>query len=199
MLSSLGPVLRSSQPNKAAPVRCSAPPRYETALQNQLSKGFKKPENALGGGALSCHRHVALPTSQRFSVDMPQKHSYSPVDMTIDFTCHKCGGSFELDIQDLIDGNEKMECPHCDSSPSQTMTNDFIAAVADLRSQIAMLSKKFDISLALTTEELEEAAEDLDDEDEDDDDEEDDEDEDYEDELEEDYEDELDDDDDDET
>jgi len=114
--------------------------------------------------------------------------------MTIDFTCHKCGGSFELDIQDLIDGSEKMECPHCDASLSQTMANDFIAAVADLRAQIAMLSKKFDISLTLTTEELDESAEDFDEDDEEDEEEEDDED-DYDDELEDDeddYEDEPD-------
>ena len=130
---------------------------------------------------------------------MRKKHSYSPVNMTIDFTCQKCGGNFELDIQDLIDGSEKIECPHCEACPSQTMADDFIAAVADLRSQIAMLSKKFDISLSLATEELDEAAEDFDedDEEEDEDEEEDDEDdEDYDDELDEDYDDELDEDDD---
>ena len=119
--------------------------------------------------------------------------------MTIDFTCHKCGGSFELDIQDLVDGSEKMECPHCDASPSPAMASDFIAAVADLRSQIAMLSKKFDISLSLSTEELDEAAEDFDEEDEDEeeDDYEDEEEEEEDDELDE-YEDELDDEDEDE-
>jgi len=115
--------------------------------------------------------------------------------MTIDFTCHKCGGSFELDIEDLVDGSEKMECPHCDASPSQAVANDFIASVADLRSQVATLSKKFDISLTITTEELEESAEDFDEEEEEEDEEEEDEDEDdYEDELDDDYEDELDDD-----
>ncbi|MCL2179148.1 MAG: hypothetical protein FWC28_01445 [Proteobacteria bacterium] len=119
---------------------------------------------------------------------MRHKHSYSPVYMTIDFTCHKCGGSFELDIQDLIDGSEKIECLHCDASPSQTMMNDFVAAVADLRSQISMLSKKFDISLSMTTEELDESAEELEEEEEDED--ELDNDDDYEDELEEDYDDE---------
>jgi len=111
--------------------------------------------------------------------------------MSIDFTCHKCGGSFELDIQDLVDGSEKMECPHCDSSPSPTMAHDFIAAVADMRSQIAMLAKKFDISLTLSTEELDESAEDFDDDDEEEEEEDEEEDEDdYDDELEDDYEDE---------
>jgi DNA-directed RNA polymerase subunit RPC12/RpoP len=137
-------------------------------------------------------------------VDRHKKHSYSPVDMTIDFTCHKCGGSFELDPQELLDGSEKIECPHCDASPSQAMMNDFIAAVADLRSQIALLSKKFDISLSISTEELDEPAEDFDDDDEDDeeddeDEDDSDEDDDYDDELEDEYEDELDDDDDDEN
>ena len=32
--------------------------------------------------------------------------------MTIDFTCVKCEGSFELDAQDITDGTEKLECPH---------------------------------------------------------------------------------------
>jgi len=109
--------------------------------------------------------------------------------MTIDFTCHKCGSSFELDIQDLIDGSEKIECLHCDASPSQTMMNDFVAAVADLRSQISMLSKKFDISLSMTTEELDESAEDLDDEEEDENEDELDSDDDYDDETEDDYDD----------
>ena len=113
--------------------------------------------------------------------------------MTIDFTCHKCGGSFELDIPDLIDGNEKMECPHCDASPTPTMANDFIAAISDLRSQIAMLSKKFELSLSMATEELDEPAEDFDD-DEDEDEEEDDFEDEDEDELDDDFEDELDDD-----
>ena len=39
--------------------------------------------------------------------------------MTIDFTCVKCEGSFELDAQDIIDGTEKLECPHCNVKAPQ--------------------------------------------------------------------------------
>lgn len=112
--------------------------------------------------------------------------------MTIDFTCQKCEGSFELDAEDLIDGTEKLVCPHCDNKATASMTDDFTAAVVEVRTQVANLSKKFAVSLAIETEDVaeevveEEEEEEETDEDEldfdDDDDEDLDEDEDYEDE-----------------
>jgi hypothetical protein len=94
--------------------------------------------------------------------------------MTIDFTCQKCEASFELDAQDLIDGTEKLVCPHCDAKAPPSLAADFIAALAEMRLQIATLGKKsFSVSLALETEDVEEeveaddADEEADDEDED--------------------------------
>lgn len=80
--------------------------------------------------------------------------------MTIDFTCQKCEASFELDAQDLIDGTEKLVCPHCDAKAPANLSEDFVAALAEMRIQIAVLGKKhFAVSLALETEDVEEEVE----------------------------------------
>jgi hypothetical protein len=95
--------------------------------------------------------------------------------MTIDFTCQKCEASFELDAQDLIDGTEKLVCPHCDAKAPANLVDDFNAALTEMMAQVAALSKKFAVTMAIETEDLvEEVAED-DDEEEDEEDEEDDE------------------------
>lgn len=102
---------------------------------------------------------------------------------TIDFTCQKCEGTFELDSQDLIDGSDKLECPHCENKLSKTANEDFTAALGELVAQLAAISKKFSVAMELDSEEAgavveEEEEEDEDDEEEDDDDEDDDEDDD---------------------
>jgi DNA-directed RNA polymerase subunit RPC12/RpoP len=84
--------------------------------------------------------------------------------MTIDFTCQKCEGSFELDANDLIDGTEKLVCPHCDNKATTTMVDDFTSALSELRTQVAALSKKFAVSLAVETEDVEETPEEEDEE-----------------------------------
>jgi DNA-directed RNA polymerase subunit RPC12/RpoP len=89
--------------------------------------------------------------------------------MTIDFTCQKCEGSFELDADDLIEGTEKLVCPHCDNKASTSMVDDFTSALSELRTQVAALSKKFAVSLAVETEDVEEAQEEDEDEETDDD------------------------------
>jgi hypothetical protein len=76
--------------------------------------------------------------------------------MTIDFTCQKCEGGFELDAEDLIEGTEKLICPHCDAKATATTVDDFTSALTELRAQVAALSKKFAVSLAVETEDLEE-------------------------------------------
>ncbi len=85
--------------------------------------------------------------------------------MSIDFTCQKCEASFELEAQDLIEGTEKIVCPHCDAKAPANLTEDFVAALTEMRAQIATLSKKFAVTMTLEAEELEDE---LDDEDEDD-------------------------------
>ncbi|WP_223738125.1 hypothetical protein NR800_11230 [Corallococcus interemptor] len=84
--------------------------------------------------------------------------------MSIDFTCQKCEASFELEAQDLIEGTEKIVCPHCDAKAPANLTEDFVAALTEMRAQIATLSKKFAVTMTLEAEELEDE---LDDEDED--------------------------------
>jgi DNA-directed RNA polymerase subunit RPC12/RpoP len=84
--------------------------------------------------------------------------------MSIDFTCQKCEASFELEAQDLIEGTEKIVCPHCDAKAPANLTEDFVAALTEMRAQIATLSKKFAVTMTLEAEELEDE---LDDEEED--------------------------------
>ncbi|NBC40160.1 hypothetical protein HJC22_10575 [Corallococcus exiguus] len=110
--------------------------------------------------------------------------------MSIDFTCQKCEASFELEAQDLIEGTEKIVCPHCDAKAPANLSEDFVAALTEMRAQIAILSKKFAVTMTLEAEELEDELDDEDeDEEESDDDEDDDEDEDEDDEESEDDED----------
>lgn len=99
---------------------------------------------------------------------------------TIDFTCQKCEGIFDLDAADLIDGTEKLACPHCDNKLTKTANEDFSAALAELNAQLAAIAKKFSVALEVETADLpaavvddddEEEEDDLDDDDDDDDDE----------------------------
>jgi DNA-directed RNA polymerase subunit RPC12/RpoP len=90
--------------------------------------------------------------------------------MTLDFTCQKCEGTFEIDAQDLIDGSEKLECPHCNTRAPANVVDDFVAALTEMRAQVAALSKRFSFSTTLESEDLAELDADEDDEDDDDDD-----------------------------
>lgn len=91
--------------------------------------------------------------------------------MTIDFTCQKCDSSFELDVQDLIDGSEKLVCPNCDAKAPTALTDDFIAALTELRAQVATLGKRFAVNLAVESEDVEELEDEEDEEEADEDDE----------------------------
>jgi predicted nucleic acid-binding Zn-ribbon protein len=84
--------------------------------------------------------------------------------MTIDLTCQKCEGTFELDAQDLIDGTEKLVCPHCGHKAPTNVQEDFVSALTEMRTQVAALGKKFAVSLALETEDLEDELDDDDEE-----------------------------------
>ena len=90
--------------------------------------------------------------------------------MSIDFTCQKCEASFELDAQDLIEGTEKIVCPHCDAKAPTNLSEDFVAALSEMRAQIAVLGKKFAVSMTLESEELEDELEEEDEEEESDED-----------------------------
>ena len=100
---------------------------------------------------------------------------------TIDFTCQKCEGIFDLDAADLIDGTEKLACPHCDNKLTKTANEEFSAAMAELTTQVAAIAKKFSVALEIETADLpaaviedeeddDEEDDDLDDDDDDDDD-----------------------------
>src|SRR5277367_5778181 len=101
--------------------------------------------------------------------------------MTIDFTCQKCDATFEIEVQDLIDGSEKLICTSCEAKAPPALVEDFVAALTEMRTQVAALGKKFSLAMAFETEDLEDldakdAEEDEEDEDEDEDDLEDDDD-----------------------
>src|SRR5262249_3121549 len=90
--------------------------------------------------------------------------------MTLDFTCQKCEGTFEIDAQDLVDGSEKLECPHCNTRAPANVVDDFVAALTEMRAQVAALSKRFSLSTTLESEDLAELDADGDEDEEDDDD-----------------------------
>ncbi|MGO9830725.1 MAG: hypothetical protein ACLPJH_11350 [Myxococcaceae bacterium] len=75
--------------------------------------------------------------------------------MTIDFTCQKCDASFEIDVQDLIDGSEKLVCTSCEAKAPANVVEDFVAALTEMRTQVAALGKKFSLAMAFETEDLE--------------------------------------------
>ncbi|HXX31973.1 MAG TPA: hypothetical protein VEJ89_14830 [Myxococcaceae bacterium] len=108
--------------------------------------------------------------------------------MTIDFTCQKCDASFEIDVQDLIDGSEKIACASCGAKAPASAVEDFVSALTEMRAQVAALGKKFSVAMAFETEDLEDLDDKGDDE-EDEDDLEEDDDEDEDDDLEDDDED----------
>ena len=60
--------------------------------------------------------------------------------MTIEFTCQKCEGTFEIDMQELIDGSEALECPHCGNKVSKA---DYKAAVPGLR--VELINAQYDL------------------------------------------------------
>jgi hypothetical protein len=113
--------------------------------------------------------------------------------MTIDFTCQKCDATFEIDVQGLIDGSEKLVCTGCEAKAPASLVEDFVAALTEMRTQVAALGKKFSLAMAFETEDLEDLdAKDAEEEDEDENEDEDDL-EDDDDDLDEDEEDALDD------
>jgi hypothetical protein len=75
--------------------------------------------------------------------------------MTIDLTCQKCETSFEVDAQELIDGSEKIICPNCHARAAAGTLDDFVAALVEMRNQVAALAKKFSVNMAIETEDLE--------------------------------------------
>lgn len=79
--------------------------------------------------------------------------------MTIDLTCQKCEGTFELAAQDLIEGTEKLACPHCGQKSPTNIQEDFVAALTEMRTQVAALGKRFTVTLSLESEELEDELE----------------------------------------
>src|SRR5262249_54143855 len=84
-----------------------------------------------------------------------------------------------------------LECPHCNTRAPANVVDDFVAALTEMRAQVAALSKRFSFSTTLESEDLAE----LDAEDDEDDDDEDDEDVDEDDDDEDDDDEDLDEDD----
>ena len=85
----------------------------------------------------------------------PGPYVFRATHMTIDLTCQKCEGTFELDAQDLIEGTEKLVCPHCGQKAPSNLQEDFVSALTEMRTQVAAIGKRFTVSMSLETEEFE--------------------------------------------
>ncbi|MBI5549187.1 MAG: hypothetical protein HY901_35320 [Deltaproteobacteria bacterium] len=74
--------------------------------------------------------------------------------MMIDLSCQKCEASFEVDATDLIEGNERIKCPNCDAKVPQNLVDDLGNSLGEVCKAIAALRTKFQVSLALETDDL---------------------------------------------
>lgn len=82
--------------------------------------------------------------------------------MTIDFTCQKCDAAFDLEASDVVEGTEKLQCPHCDAKPPTAVAEDFALALTELMTQVQALSRKFTVSFSVDSEEASTSDEDED-------------------------------------
>lgn len=74
--------------------------------------------------------------------------------MMIDLTCQKCEASFEVDASDIIEGNERIKCPNCDAKVPQNLVDDLGNSLGELCKAIAALRTRFEVSMALETDDL---------------------------------------------
>jgi Ran GTPase-activating protein (RanGAP) involved in mRNA processing and transport len=74
--------------------------------------------------------------------------------MMIDLNCQKCEASFEVDAADVMEGNERIKCPNCDAKAPQPLVDDHGNTLSELCKAIAALRARFEVSLALETDDL---------------------------------------------
>lgn len=74
--------------------------------------------------------------------------------MSIDVTCLKCDSSFELEPTELLNGSDRIQCPHCSAKASPLVVEEFANALAEVCKQIAALGKRFSMSLVLESDDL---------------------------------------------
>ena len=74
--------------------------------------------------------------------------------MMIDLNCQKCEASFEVDAADVMEGNERIKCPNCDAKAPQPLVDDLGNSLSELCKAIAALRARFEVSLALETDDL---------------------------------------------
>ena len=73
--------------------------------------------------------------------------------MTVDFTCQRCDGSFEVDFADLIEEG-KLQCPNCDQKAPGKLVEEFAGALDELFARTADLRSRFQVSLAVESDDL---------------------------------------------
>lgn len=74
--------------------------------------------------------------------------------MVIDFECNNCNGDFEVDVDELIEDEKAIKCPHCKAKLDGKTSEELAAILEDLMSLMAAMSKKFKISMAIETDDL---------------------------------------------
>ena len=73
--------------------------------------------------------------------------------MTVDFTCQRCDGSFEVDFADLIEEG-KLQCPNCDLKAPGKLVEEFAGALDELFARTADLRARFSVALAVESDDL---------------------------------------------
>jgi DNA-directed RNA polymerase subunit RPC12/RpoP len=73
--------------------------------------------------------------------------------MTVDFTCQRCDGSFEVEFADLIEDG-KLQCPNCDQKAPGKLVEEFAGALDELFARTADLRTRFHVSVAVESDDL---------------------------------------------
>ena len=73
--------------------------------------------------------------------------------MTLDLTCQACDATFELELSDLVD-EPVVVCPSCEARAPRSAVDGVTGALDDLFAQLAVLRRKFSVSLEIDTDDL---------------------------------------------
>ena len=74
--------------------------------------------------------------------------------MTLDLTCTECEASFEVDVQALLDAPKILACPNCEAKAPTRKVEALAAALDDLTTAMEELAPKFEITVAVESDDL---------------------------------------------
>lgn len=73
--------------------------------------------------------------------------------MTFDLTCQTCDASFDVELSDLLE-EPVLECPSCEARAPRAAVEGMTSALDDLFTQLALLNRKFTVSMEVESDDL---------------------------------------------